>query len=282
MRLAVASGKGGTGKTTLSVSLARAYEGPSVYLDCDVEEPNGNIFLKPDIINYVSVKTPVPEVDKDRCDGCGKCAEFCNFNAIAIAGGKPIVFPELCHGCGGCEMVCPAKAITEVGRKAGSIAVGETGTISTAEGLLDIGNAMAPPVIREVKKYIREDALNIIDCPPGNSCPMITAVKDVDFVILVTEPTPFGLNDLILAVETVRELEIPFGVVINRSDSGDGRVVKYCRNEGINLLLEIPESRELAEAYSKGADMVDSVPGLEEKLKGLISEIEQTAAEVSK
>ena len=275
MRLAVASGKGGTGKTTLSVSLAQAYDGPSVYLDCDVEEPNGNIFLKSDIANYKAVNVLIPHVNEDLCNACGKCGRFCNFNAIAAVGASPLIFPEMCHSCGGCAIVCPQNAITEVERKVGSVAIGESGTIKTVEGLLDIGNAMSPPIIREVKKYISKNALNIVDCPPGNSCPMITAVTGSDFVILVTEPTPFGLNDLILAVETIRHLGMPFGIVINRSDSGDDRVVRYCKDEGIELLLEIPESREIAEAYSTGASVIGAKPELKVEFNNVIGRIEE-------
>jgi MinD superfamily P-loop ATPase len=273
MRIAVASGKGGTGKTTLSVTMAQAYDGPVSYLDCDVEEPNGCIFLKPDNVLETPVEVLVPVVDEKRCTGCGKCASVCLFNAMITMCGKVIVFPEMCHSCGGCEMICPEKAITEQGNPIGSMSLGTSGHIKTVQGLLDIGFAMAPPVIRAVKKHIGEDRLNIIDCPPGTSCPMIAAVKGADFVILVTEPTPFGLHDLKLAVETMRELKIPFGVVINRSDSGDNRVVEYCEKEETQLLLQIPESRKIAVAYSRGESILDAEPGLKEELQTLLAEL---------
>ena len=273
MRIAVASGKGGTGKTTLSVAMAQAYEALVSYLDCDVEEPNGCIFLKPANVSETPVEVLVPVVDEKLCTGCGKCSSVCLFNAMITMCGKAIVFPEMCHSCGGCEMICPEKAITEQGNPIGSMSLGISGHISTVQGLLDIGFAMAPPVIRAVKRHIDDGRLNIIDCPPGTSCPMIAAVKGADFVILVTEPTPFGLHDLKLAVETMRELKIPFGVVINRSDSGDNRVVEYCEKEEILLLLQIPESRKIAEAYSRGESILEADSGLKERLQALVAEL---------
>ncbi len=273
MQIAVASGKGGTGKTTFSVGLAQSYDKPLIYLDCDVEEPNGAIFLKPEQETETAVNVLVPQIDSEHCIACGKCSDLCQFNAVITLGGKAMVFPEMCHSCGGCAAICPTGAIREVDNKIGSIKCGFSGSITTFEGVLDIGHAMAPPVIRAVKQNIVDETLNIIDCPPGTSCPLLAAVKGVDFVILVTEPTPFGLHDLKLSVETMRELELPFGVVINRSDSGDDRVVKYCKEEGIPLLMQIPESRKIAEAYSRGESIVSADPELKEKLSKLLADL---------
>lgn len=273
MQIAVASGKGGTGKTTFSVGLAQAYNGLVAYLDCDVEEPNGAIFLKPEEKYEEDVTVSVPEVNKDHCNACGKCSELCQFNAIITLGGKAMVFPEMCHSCGGCQAICPTGAISEKHNKIGSIKAGVSGEIKVFEGVLDIGHAMAPPVIRAVKKNISKEDLSIIDCPPGTSCPLLSAVKGVDYVILVTEPTPFGLHDLKLSVETMRELKLPFGVVINRSDSGDDRVVEYCHDDNIPLLMQIPESRVVAEAYSRGESIVSADPTLKLKFRELLASL---------
>lgn len=270
MRIAVASGKGGTGKTTVAVALAQAWDGPVQLLDCDVEEPNAAIFLAPDPISEQTVSVPVPAVDSSRCTGCGQCAELCRFNALATAGKAVLVFDDLCHGCGGCALACPEMAITEIPRPIGTVRTGQRGHIAFIEGRLDIGRAMAPPVIRAVKQAADPGVPALIDCPPGTSCPMITAVKDADFVLLVTEPTPFGLHDLKLAVETVRLLNLPFGVIINRADAGDDRVVNYCRDEGIRLLLQIPESRKIAAAYSRGESLLTAEPSLKYPLQDLL------------
>ena len=273
MQIAIASGKGGTGKTTLSVALAQAWNGPVQLLDCDVEEPNASLFLGLENSSELTVSVPIPVVDSSRCTGCGKCAAVCEFNALAVAGKSVLVFEELCHSCGGCARICPAQAITEQPRGIGKIRTGQFGTIRLTEGRLDIGRAMAPPLIRAVKKSADPALPILIDCPPGTSCPMITAVKGSDFAILVTEPTPFGLHELALAVETVRLLGIPFGVIINRSDSGDARVVEYCEKEKIRLLLQIPESRKIAEAYSRGETLLSAEPALKTPLQEIIRSI---------
>jgi len=275
MQIAVASGKGGTGKTTLSVALAQAWGGPVQLLDCDVEEPNAAIFLSLENRAEQTVSVPVPAIDSSRCTGCGKCAAICQFNALAVAGKTVLVFDDLCHSCGGCIRVCPEKAITEQPRSVGKIVRGQSGHIGLIEGRLDVGRAMAPPVIRAVKKAADPKLSVLIDCPPGTSCPMITAVKGSDFVILVTEPTPFGLHDLTLAVETVRLLKIPFGVIINRSDAGDNRVVEYCGKENIRLLLQIPESRKIAEATSRGETLLSAAPELRSVFQKMIRGIQK-------
>lgn len=272
MKIAVASGKGGTGKTTVSVALALAFDEPVCLLDCDVEEPNSVLFTKPDIQSRQDITVPVPKIDSSKCTACGACSKLCAFNAIAVAGKSAMVFPELCHSCGGCMQICPEGAISETPQTIGELTVGQAGQITAIEGRLDIGKAMAPPLIRAVKKSA-PDLPILIDAPPGTSCPMITAVSGCDFVILVTEPTPFGLNDLKLAVETVQTLEIPFGVIINRSDAGDGRVVRWCEEENIRILLQIPESRKIAEAYSRGESIFFTEPGLKAELQTLLKRL---------
>ncbi len=262
MKIAIASGKGGTGKTTVAVNLARvlADAGQSVqYLDCDVEEPNGHIFLNPTIIKSEPVGIPVPVVDEKRCTGCRKCSEACQYHAIAMLK-KPLIFPELCHGCGGCTLVCPAHAMREQNRPIGVVETGLASGIAFVQGRLNVGEPMAPPLIRAVKKKAIADGVAILDAPPGTSCPVVATVRDADFVLLVTEPTPFGLNDLRLAVDMIRRLGLRHGVVINRADSGDGRVRDYCVETQIPLLLELPDDRRMAEAYSRGQVIVEENP----------------------
>jgi len=262
MRIAIASGKGGTGKTTVAVNLAcvLADNGQTVqYLDCDVEEPNGHIFLKPEITATEPVGIPVPVVDEEKCTGCRKCAEVCQYHAIAVLK-KPLVFAELCHGCGGCALVCPERAIREQDRTIGVVETGRAGNVAFVQGRLNVGEPMAPPLIRAVKKKASGDGVAIMDAPPGTSCPVVATVRDADYVLLVTEPTPFGLNDLRLAVEMIRQLGIPHGVVINRADSGDRRVRDFCTAETIPILLEIPDDRRVAEAYSRGHMAVRVLP----------------------
>ncbi len=276
--IAVASGKGGTGKTTICTGLALAAGRPIRLLDCDVEEPNAHLFIKPQIEECRPVGIPVPVVDMDLCTGCGECSKICRFNAIAVAGEQVLIFGELCHGCGGCSLVCPEKAIREVSRPIGVLEKGRAGDIEFVHGRLNVGEALSPPLISAVRNSVgRGGGWTLIDAPPGTSCPVIEAVRGVDFVVLVTEPTPFGLNDLALAVEMVRALEIPSGVVINRSDIGDDRTRIYCRENGIPVLLEIPEDRNLAEAYSRGHSAVGSVAGYEERFRDLLSKIEEAS-----
>jgi len=271
MIVSVASGKGGTGKTTIATSLALSL-GEVQFLDCDVEEPNAHIFLKSQIDERISVGIPVPEVDKSKCNYCGKCAEVCEFNAIVVIKKKVLIFPELCHGCGGCSYVCPEKAINEVEREIGVIEKGSLGKIDFIHGVLNVGEPMAPPLIRQVKKHVNsKDA--IIDASPGTSCPVVEAVNGSDFCLLVTEPTPFGLNDLRLAVEMLRKLTIPFGVVINCADIGDEEVERYCGSEGIPILMTIPWDRRIAEAYSKGIPLIEALPEYKSRFSQLYGEI---------
>ncbi|HOX16041.1 MAG TPA: ATP-binding protein [Smithellaceae bacterium] len=273
MRIAIASGKGGTGKTTVSVNLARTMASPVQLLDCDVEEPNAHLFLKGDKVKDEIVEIPIPQVDESLCDGCGECSKICEYHAIVTFGTVPLIFPEMCHGCGGCTLVCPPKAITEVGRRIGVVETMASENITLVGGRLDVGVAMAPPLIRAVKERLQKAIPAILDAPPGTSCPVIAAIRDTDLVLLVTEPTPFGLNDLSLAVDMVRELKIPFGVIVNRMGSGDDRVQKYCEKEKIPITLEIPDDRRIAEAYSRGVLMVDALPQYRELFESLMEKI---------
>ncbi len=263
MKIAIASGKGGTGKTTIALNLvfAAAQQGYIVqYIDCDVEEPNGHLFLNPEIEKSRTVGIPVPEVDKTQCSGCGLCQQICQYSAIVCLNGIVLTFPELCHGCGGCMQVCPEKAISEKSRDIGVVEVGSTEKAGFAHGRLRIGEAMSPPLIREVKKEILPASINIIDAPPGTSCPVITVINECDLVILVTEPTPFGLNDLNLALEMVKELEIPHGVVVNQHDDNNNSAREFCKEKGVPIFSEIPYDRKVAEAYSIGKLASETVP----------------------
>ncbi|HNR98403.1 MAG TPA: ATP-binding protein [Planctomycetota bacterium] len=280
MIIAIASGKGGTGKTTLAVNLARAFDADIQLLDCDVEEPNAHLFLPAEPRERTVVTMPIPEVDARLCDGCGECARVCRYNAIVGAGAAPLVFPELCHGCGGCAYICPRKAIREVPKRIGVIETFRSGKIDLVHGRLDVGVAMAPPLIRAVKDRRRNGAPAIIDAPPGTSCPVVAAIQGAEAVVLVTEPTPFGLHDLALAVDLVRAFRLPFGVVVNRAGSGDDRVRLFCAREKIPLLAEIPDDRRIAEAYARGALIVEALPeyragflDLRAKIEGLRREV---------
>ncbi len=251
MVIVVASGKGGTGKTTVATSLAN-YIGDAQFIDCDVEEPNAHLFLKPEIKERETVGLPVPVIDESRCTGCGVCEEVCEFNAIAVIKKKVLVFPELCHGCGACAYFCPEKAIREQDRIIGVVETGSADDISFIHGILNVGEPMSPPLIRKVKSRIDPNRKVIIDSPPGTSCPVVETVKGADFCLLVTEPTPFGLNDLVLAVEMVRTLGVPMGVVINSCNIGDNQVSAYCEREGVPVLMSLPWDRRIAEQYSAG------------------------------
>jgi MinD superfamily P-loop ATPase len=255
VKIAIASGKGGTGKTTVATNLAFAAARAGLrvaYVDCDAEEPNGHLFLKPQIEATRPVTCAIPAVAMDRCTLCGQCGEICQYSAIACVGEQVLVFPELCHSCGGCALVCPADAITETGRVTGRVETGRAGEIRFVQGILNVGEAKAAPVIRETRAAAPEADVTLLDAPPGTSCPVIESVRGSDFVLLVTEPTPFGLNDLKLAVGMVRALRLPFAVVINRADVGDPQTSAYCRGARIAVLGEIPDDRRIAEAYSRG------------------------------
>jgi MinD superfamily P-loop ATPase len=275
--ISVASGKGGTGKTTVATNLAKAIGRNVQLLDCDVEEPNAHLFMNPVFSETDTIFTPVPEIDKEKCSFCGKCGEICRYKAIVVVNDIVLTFPELCHSCGGCMEVCPEKAITEKGRALGMVQKGRSNGLDFIHGKLRVGEAMSPPLIRKVRSCTDPDKLTIIDAPPGMSCPVIASMKDTDFVLLVTEPTPFGLHDLELAVGAVKMLDIPCGLVINRSDMGDDRVVSYAQREKLPVLLEIPFDRGIAEAYSRGEMMIDAIPAWKEKFLKLFDDIKALA-----
>ena len=262
MIVAVASGKGGTGKTTVATNLARACAATgrkTQYLDCDVEEPNGHIFLKPQITLRQDVTVEVPEVDASRCTACGACGKICQYSAIVCLADQVMTFDSLCHSCAGCWLVCPSGAIKPKPLKIGELDTGTVGPLGFVSGRLEIGHVRTPSMIERVKAEIQSDALAIVDVPPGTSCPVVAALRGVDFVLLVTEPTPFGLNDLKLAVELVRQMGLPFAVVINRDGIGDDETQTYCEAEGIDIIARVPDDRRIAQAYSSGKMIVDAV-----------------------
>ena len=278
MQIAIASGKGGTGKTTVAVNLALALAShePIQLLDCDVEEPNAHIFLDPKIEQVRSVEKLFPQVDGRRCTLCGACAKACEFNAIAVIGKKVLVYNELCHGCGLCKMVCSTGAISEIPHELGVVESGEAHGFPFAHGLLNVGEAMAAPIIHALKDEIVPGLTVILDTPPGTGCPVIAAMHGADVALLVTEPTPFGLHDLKAAVGVARSLELPIFVVINRDGIGDDRVERYCEQEDIPIPLKIPFDRQIAFLYSHGAPFIDELPewrerfvALYERLKGV-------------
>lgn len=273
MIIAVASGKGGTGKTTIAANLAKSIGEGVQLIDCDVEEPNSHLFLNPHIKKSEEVYVPRPRVDLDKCTYCGECAKICRFSAIVVVKEHVLVFPELCHGCGGCSLVCPKEAISEIPKSIGILEHGVSDSVGFIHGRLEIGEAISPPLIKSARALANENGVVIIDSPPGTSCPVIASIKGSDFCILVTEPTPFGLNDLELAVEVVFELGISSGVVINRSDIGDLAVKEFCEQRGIPILMEIPEDRQIAEAYSLGEMIIDVIPEYKEKFQELFAAI---------
>ncbi|MFW6136858.1 MAG: ATP-binding protein [Candidatus Aminicenantaceae bacterium] len=283
MIVSVASGKGGTGKTTVAVNLAlTASRREEVHLlDCDVEEPNAYIFIQPEFSQKKDVKVPVPEIDETACTYCGTCARICEYNALAVVKDSVLVFPELCHGCGGCRLLCPEQAIRETGRSIGVMESGRRDRLHFTHGRLNIGEAISPPLIREVKKNIISGRLNILDAPPGTSCPVIETLRGSDFCILVTEPTPFGLHDLKLAVETVSLLNIPAGVVLNRSGKDECGVVDFCRSRNLPVMMTIPLDKKIAETYSRGDILIDVLPGLKQSFMNLYRRLDSMLAGIS-
>ncbi|MBN1869792.1 MAG: ATP-binding protein [Candidatus Omnitrophica bacterium] len=283
MIISVASGKGGTGKTTIAVNLALAL-GNAQVLDCDVEEPNAHLFLHPEIKETRSASVLIPEVEKQRCNFCGHCQRVCAYHAIAVippkeqSKGGVLFFPHLCHSCGACAILCPQGAIREIPKEIGTIELGSAGQVQFVHGRLNVGEAMSPPLIRQVKEFVNSTRTVIIDAPPGTSCPVVASVKGSDYTILVTEPTPFGLNDLVLAVEVLKKLQIPFGVVINRSDIGDDKMESYCRESRIPVLMRVPFDREIAELYSNGIPFVLKKPEYSVKFKDMFNMIKEEVA----
>lgn len=277
MIISVASGKGGTGKTTVSTNLALSLDRDLVLLDCDVEEPNAHLFLKTEMHHSKRVYTYIPKIDESRCNGCGECARICQFNGLTVVAGKVLLFPEMCHGCKGCQEICPELAISPDRRELGTIETGSVNSVTFVQGRLRVGEAMSPPLIHQVRELSKEGGLTIIDAPPGTSCPAIESMKGVDFILLVTEPTPFGLHDLKLAHGAVKQLNIPCGLVINRSDIGDRSVHEYAEHQGIPILLEIPFDRKIAEIYSRGRLLVAEEPLWKLTFQNLFSQMEMLA-----
>jgi MinD superfamily P-loop ATPase len=278
LAIVVASGKGGTGKTTVAVNLALALgdSRPVQFHDCDVEAPNAHFFLRPRIESREEVSLPIPEVDESRCDMCGTCADVCAYHALAAAGDSVLLFPELCHGCGACSRLCPAGAIREVPRRLGVIESGRAGSIDFLQGRLDVGRALSPPLIRALGKRRTGEGAVIIDAPPGSSCAVVASLRGSDFCLLVSEPTPFGLHDLELAAEAARQLGLPSGVLINRAGAAgrDDGLRAFCAREGLPVLMTIPFERRIAEAYSRGRSLIEDNPDWRPKFLRLATDIE--------
>jgi MinD superfamily P-loop ATPase len=276
MIVAVASGKGGTGKTSVAVNMALSV-GNVQLLDCDVEEPNAHLFLKPKISQTKAVTVLVPVVNEALCNRCGKCSDFCQYNALFVGTREVLVFPDLCHSCGGCRIICPAEAISEEPQRIGTLKLGNAGNVELVYGELDVQKPMAIPVIAEVKRKIRKDKSVILDSPPGTSCPVIQTVKGSDFCVLVTEPTPFGLHDLKIIVQVLETMQIPCGVVVNRAGVGDKKVYEFCGEKNIPVLLEIPYDRRIAELYSRGVPFSLEIPDWKQKFQSLFETVTELA-----
>lgn len=278
--VAVASGKGGTGKTTVSAALASVWKPPVIAMDLDVEAPNLHLFLKPVFLGQEKAYIQVPAADESKCTGCGDCAALCQFKAISVLGTTLLIFRDMCHGCGGCLAVCPTQALSPEHRELGEILWGRSGDMGFLMGRSRVGEAMSPPLMREVKKKLpvlmKESTADVIvDAPPGVSCPALNAVMDADVIVLVTEPTPFGLYDLQLAHEAFADLGKPMGVVINRAGVGEGKVYDFCRSSGLPVWCEIPYDHQIAAAYADSRIASTLNPGLNAMFAGLAAEIRQ-------
>ena len=272
MIISIASGKGGTGKTTVAVNMALSLKDVQI-LDCDVEEPNVHVLLQPKINETKPVYISTPLVDEEKCNRCGKCSEFCEYNALFVTPEKVLFFPQLCHSCGGCMLVCPRNAITEKNVEIGVVKMGMAEGVELVYGELNVGEPMPVPVIKAVKKQIESNKTVIMDSPPGASCPVIESVYGSDYCLLVSEPTPFGLHDLKIMVQVLEGLKIPFGVVVNRAGIGDKKTYDFCEEKGLPILLEIPFQRKIAELYSRGIPFVVNMPEWKRKFQSLMDEI---------
>lgn len=276
LNIAVASGKGGTGKTLVSVNLAMTFANlniPVQLLDCDVEAPNDRLFLKAEMLGEEAVHVPVPVIDEEKCNLCGRCVSSCQFNAMAKVQDRIIIFPELCHSCGACEVVCPAGAVREVSHQVGSIYSWQSAGIECYEGELGIGENASVPILNQMYKKVSANKVTILDSAPGAACPVVSVVNRADFVVLVTEPTAFGLHDLKVAAELCRNMNKPLGVVINRSDIGFRDTVDYCEQQQIPILSQIQHSRSIAEHYSRGEVIVDQLPLYKPIFKNIVDSI---------
>ena len=284
MIVAVASGKGGTGKTTVAASLSWVWDRPVTAVDLDVEEPNLHLFLNPELTGRQTATLEVPVADESKCTYCRACADFCQFKAISVLGSVLLTFPEMCHGCGGCMAVCPEKALSSGVRELGEILWGQAdGRIGFFMGRLRVGEAMSPPLMRAVTAKLSElsaadQADVVIDAPPGTSCPAINAVLPSDLILLVTEPTPFGFHDFKLAHEAFRPLQKPMAAIINRAGLGERSIYDYCRSANIPILAEIPFDRRIAEAYSRGRIVAEALPEMTSVFAGLVPRLRQLAA----
>ncbi len=284
MIVSVASGKGGTGKTTVTASLASVWDGPVHAVDLDVEEPNLHLFLNPVIAGAEKAHMPVPVVEEALCTHCGACSDLCQFKAISDLKSLVLTFPEMCHGCGGCMAICPEKAISRGTRELGEISWGVSGKVHFLMGRLRVGEAMSPPLMRHVKAMLGRmlDAKGgdaVIDAPPGVSCPAVNAVMDSDVILLVTEPTPFGFYDFELAWRAFSPFNKPMGAVINRAGLGNDAVLRFCSNKGIPILASIPYDRAIAEAYSQGRIIAETSPKLRETFVALKGAIQALASQ---
>lgn len=277
MKIAVLSGKGGTGKTFISVNLARAADN-ATYVDCDVEEPNGHLFFKPKITKKLPITVLVPQVDEEKCTACRKCVDFCKYNALALTQNKLMIFYEICHSCGGCALLCPEKALTEKEREVGKIEVGTSKNVTVLTGCLNTGEVSGVPIIKELMEKLPLRGTTLIDCPPGSACVVMESIRGADFCILVAEPTLFGVHNLAMIYELVTLFHIPFGVVINKFLPGENPAQRFCAEHKINILAQIPFDEELGSLNSKGYIVSDENKKYRQLFQKLLKTIEGEVA----